>query len=278
MAVGGWIPSMGGPHLGVADVYTRGVAHVAHTAQWQPPVLQRGAASQYAAPPCSRPKKRLRLRLAPPRLRYVAGAAPCLAHGRAARSRAALADACCACRAGQQPGGLRGLVRCHRIRLRCSVQDGCVQRAHHLRLRARAAEGAARARCACCVCRSAAEARRSSQRNHRNRGSVAELLRRAQWMELQGFLTINWAALHAWLGAKAQLLDQNGDGKLDVKDAHALAVRPARCRVAAARAGCDADAAHARLAALLAGSRASPRSCPPQRRAPRASWRASRSA
>ena len=53
---------------------------------------------------------------------------------------------------------------------------------------------------------------------------------RAQWMELQGFLTINWAALHAWLGAKAQLLDQNGDGKLDAKDAHVLAVRAARCQ------------------------------------------------
>ena len=49
-------------------------------------------------------------------------------------------------------------------------------------------------------------------------------------MELQGFLTINWAALHAWLGAKAQLLDQNGDGKLDAKDAHVLAVRAARCQ------------------------------------------------
>lgn len=46
-------------------------------------------------------------------------------------------------------------------------------------------------------------------------------------MELQGFVTINWAALHAWLGAKAQLLDQNGDGKLDAKDAHVIAVRPA---------------------------------------------------
>ena len=59
---------------------------------------------------------------------------------------------------------------------------------------------------------------------------------RAQWMELQGFLTINWAALHAWLGAKAQLLDQNGDGKLDAKDAHALAVRPARGPAAACAA------------------------------------------
>lgn len=51
------------------------------------------------------------------------------------------------------------------------------------------------------------------------------LARLSQWMELQGMLTINWPAIHSWLGAKAQLLDQNGDGKLDKKDVHALASR-----------------------------------------------------
>ena len=47
----------------------------------------------------------------------------------------------------------------------------------------------------------------------------------AQWMELQGFIKVDWPAIHAWLGAKAVLLDQNGDGKLDANDAKALAVR-----------------------------------------------------
>jgi hypothetical protein len=44
-------------------------------------------------------------------------------------------------------------------------------------------------------------------------------------MELQGFLVIQWPAIHAFLTAKAQLLDQNGDGKLDAKDVQAVAVR-----------------------------------------------------
>jgi hypothetical protein len=44
-------------------------------------------------------------------------------------------------------------------------------------------------------------------------------------MELQGFLVIQWNAIHAFLTAKAQLLDQNGDGKLDAKDVQAVAVR-----------------------------------------------------
>ena len=44
-------------------------------------------------------------------------------------------------------------------------------------------------------------------------------------MELQGFLVIQWPAIHAFLTAKAQLLDQNGDGKLDHKDVQVLAVR-----------------------------------------------------
>jgi hypothetical protein len=28
----------------------------------------------------------------------------------------------------------------------------------------------------------------------------------AQWLEMQGFITVNWPAIHAWLGALSALL------------------------------------------------------------------------
>jgi hypothetical protein len=28
----------------------------------------------------------------------------------------------------------------------------------------------------------------------------------AQWLEMQGFINVNWAAIHAWLGAQSALL------------------------------------------------------------------------